>query len=80
MSEIPAEAGSRPATATPSSPLDALPEIGAPATRALNAAGYSTLRELVDVPRSDLARLHGIGPKALRILEEELERHGLRLA
>jgi hypothetical protein len=27
----------------------------------------------------DLAKLHGIGPKALRIIEDELERHGLAL-
>jgi hypothetical protein len=31
------------------------------------------------VPRSDLAKLHGIGPKALGIIEDELERHGLAL-
>jgi hypothetical protein len=59
--------------------LDSLPKIGAPATRALNAAGYSSLRQLAGVPRSDLAQLHGMGPKALRIIEEELEQHGLDL-
>ena len=61
------------------SSLDALPRIGAPATRALSAAGYTALRELADVPRSELAKLHGIGPKALRILDEALGEHGLRL-
>jgi hypothetical protein len=60
--------------------LDTLPSIGAPATRALHAAGYSSLRALAGVPRSELAGLHGVGPKALRILEEELGRHGLALA
>ena len=59
--------------------LDALPKIGAPATRALVAAGYPTLRLLAGVPRSELAELHGMGPKALGILAEELERHGLAL-
>jgi DNA-directed RNA polymerase alpha subunit len=59
--------------------LDSLPKIGAPATRALKAAGYSSLRQLASVPRSDLAQLHGMGPKALRIIEEELEQHGLDL-
>jgi 3-deoxy-D-arabino-heptulosonate 7-phosphate (DAHP) synthase len=61
------------------SSLDALPKIGAPATRALNGAGYTALRELAGVPRSELAKLHGMGPKALRILDEALAEHGLRL-
>jgi hypothetical protein len=56
--------------------LDSLPKIGAPATRALNAAGYSSLRRLAGVPRSELARLHGMGSKALRIIEEQLEQRG----
>jgi hypothetical protein len=59
--------------------LDTLPKISAPATRALNGAGYTSLRQLAGVPRSDLAKLHGMGPKALRIIEEELQRHGLAL-
>lgn len=62
-----------------SSPPEGLPKIGAPATRALNDAGYTTLSQLAGVPAADLARLHGMGPKALRIIEEELGRHGLHL-
>jgi hypothetical protein len=62
-----------------SSSLDTLPKIGAPATRALNAAGYTALRQLAGVPRAELAKLHGIGPKALRIIEAALETHNLRL-
>jgi hypothetical protein len=61
------------------SSLDALPKIGAPATRALNNAGYTALRQLADVPRAELAQMHGMGPKALRIIEAELRRHGLHL-
>ncbi|MEU8299630.1 DNA-binding protein [Micromonospora sp. NPDC048909] len=61
------------------SSLDALPKIGAPATRALHAAGYTTLRQLAGIPRSDLAGLHGMGPKALGILQAALEQHGLSL-
>ena len=61
------------------SSLDSLPKIGAPATRALNNAGYTALRQLADVPRAELAQLHGMGPKALRIIEDELRRHGLQL-
>jgi hypothetical protein len=60
--------------------LDGLPWLSAPATRALNDAGYTALNQLADVPRAELAKLHGVGPKALRIIEDELRRHGLRLA
>ncbi len=59
--------------------LDALPKIGAPATRALNNAGYTMLRQLAGVPRAQLADLHGMGPKALGIIEAALEHHNLRL-
>jgi 3-deoxy-D-arabino-heptulosonate 7-phosphate (DAHP) synthase len=60
-------------------PLDSLPSIGAPATGALKVAGYTRLRQLAGVPRADLAALHGVGPKALRILEEALDEHDLSL-
>jgi hypothetical protein len=56
-----------------------LPKIGAPATPALNAAGYTALRQLAGVPRAELARLHGMGPKAPGIIEAALEQHNLRL-
>ncbi len=47
--------------------------IGQPATRALNNAGYSTLDQLVHARASDLAALHGMGPKALGILKAALQ-------
>ena len=53
--------------------------IGAPATRALTAAGYTRLDQLAGVPEEDIARLHGMGPKAVRILREALEGRGLAL-
>lgn len=53
--------------------------IGAPATRALQGAGYSRLEELADVPAPELKRLHGMGPKALRLLQEALEETGRSL-
>jgi hypothetical protein len=56
------------------------PSIGAPATRALTAAGYTRLGQLADVPAADLEKLHGVGPKALRLLQEALEQHGMSLA
>src|SRR3954451_5370659 len=53
--------------------------IGAPATRALIAAGYSALRQLADVPASELQQVHGMGPKALARLQEALEQQGMSL-
>jgi predicted flap endonuclease-1-like 5' DNA nuclease len=61
------------------SDLDTMPRIGAPATRALASAGYTSLRQLAGVPRSELKKLHGMGPKALGILEAALAEHGLAL-
>jgi hypothetical protein len=59
---------------------DGLPRnIGAPATRALNAAGYTELRQLANVPAAELGKLHGVGPKALRLLQEALEARGMSL-
>jgi hypothetical protein len=53
--------------------------IGAPATRALTAAGYTELSQLAGVPAAELAKLHGVGPKALRLLQEELHDRGMSL-
>ena len=62
------------------SPDAGLPgNIGAPATRALTAAGYTELRQLAGVPAAQLKKLHGVGPKALRLLQEELQRQGMSL-
>jgi 3-deoxy-D-arabino-heptulosonate 7-phosphate (DAHP) synthase len=59
--------------------LDELPRISAPAVRALHNAGYTALRQLANVPRKQLAELHGMGPKALAIIEQALAEHGLHL-
>jgi predicted flap endonuclease-1-like 5' DNA nuclease len=61
------------------SSLDGLPNIGAPATRALNNAGYTKLRQLAGASRRELAALHGMGPKALEILQAALNEHGMVL-
>ena len=61
-------------------PDDGLPrEIGAPATRALHGAGYSRLAQLDGVAAEDLLRLHGVGPRAVRILTEALAGRGWKL-
>ncbi len=53
------------------------PKISAPATRALEAAGYTNLKQLTKVTEAELAQLHGMGPKALGILREALKAEGL---
>jgi hypothetical protein len=59
---------------------DDLPRIGAPATGALRLAGYTRLDQLAGVPERELAQLHGVGPKALRILRAALAERGLSFA
>jgi uncharacterized protein YdhG (YjbR/CyaY superfamily) len=56
------------------------PKTSAPAERALVQAGYSRLKELTKVTETEVARLHGMGPRALRILREALEAKGLSFA
>ena len=52
---------------------DALPTaIGKPATRALLLAGISTLSQVAQHTEAELLELHGVGPRALKILGEAL--------
>lgn len=55
---------------------DPFPKIGAPAIRALEEAGYTSLKQLTTVSEVELGRLHGMGPKALQILREALKSKG----
>ena len=57
-----------------------LPPIGRPANSALLAAGIGSLAEAAACSRSELLAMHGVGPKAVRILEAALEAQGLRFA
>ena len=57
---------------------DAFPRgIGNPATRALIAAGYTSVEQLSDICESDLLKLHGVGPKAIRIVKVTLAERSL---
>jgi uncharacterized protein YdhG (YjbR/CyaY superfamily) len=58
-------------------PNNGFPKIGAPATRALEAAGYSRLEQLTKVTEAEVSQLHGMGPKALGILRKSLKEKGL---
>jgi predicted flap endonuclease-1-like 5' DNA nuclease len=50
--------------------------IGKVATRQLAAHGYTTLDSLTKVSAEELLKIHGVGPKAIRILGEELAAQG----
>ena len=53
---------------------------GNPARRALELAGYTRLEHLAGERRAALAKLHGVGPGALRVLAEALAARGLSFA
>jgi uncharacterized protein YdhG (YjbR/CyaY superfamily) len=50
---------------------------GKPAQQALDAAGIATLGQLAKLAERDVAALHGMGPKAVSYLREELHCNGL---
>lgn len=50
--------------------------VGAPATRAFDAAGHRALEDLAGVSEKALLALHGVGPRAIKVLRE----HGVTLA
>lgn len=56
-----------------------LPPIGRPATRALVAAGITGLDQVAARSEADLLELHGVGPRAVRILAGALADQGRSL-
>jgi predicted flap endonuclease-1-like 5' DNA nuclease len=57
-----------------------LPPVGRPANSALLLAGITTLDQVAACRRRELLAMHGIGPKAIRILEAALAERGLTFA
>ncbi|MBB4635397.1 DNA-binding protein [Longimicrobium terrae] len=53
---------------------------GAPARRALVNAGITRLEQLSRVSERELLKLHGMGPRAVRLLRDILAGHGLGFA
>jgi predicted flap endonuclease-1-like 5' DNA nuclease len=51
--------------------------MGAVAPRALAAYGITRYEQLTEVTEKDLLAIHGVGPKAIRILRDELRTRGL---
>jgi hypothetical protein len=54
-----------------------LPKTSAPAQRALEGAGITSLKQLTNVTEAELLMLHGMGQKALGILRDALQTQGL---
>ena len=54
--------------------------IGKVARRELALNGYTHYEQLTKVTSAELLAIHGVGPKAVRILEEELTARGLSFA
>ena len=50
--------------------------LAAPARRALEGAGYSSLEQLSRATEAELKRLHGVGPMAIRVIETPWPRSG----
>lgn len=57
-----------------------LPNIGKVARRELASAGYTRLEQFSNVSEKELLNIHGVGPKAIRILREAMETKGLSFA
>ncbi len=56
------------------------PRIGKVARRELALNGYTRYEQLTSVTAAELLKIHGIGPKAIRILEAELAARKLAFA
>ncbi|MDF3304375.1 hypothetical protein P3H15_05010 [Rhodococcus sp. T2V] len=54
--------------------------MGKVSRRELASHGYTRFDQLTTVTATDLLKIHGVGPKAIRILEEELAARGLGFA
>ena len=54
--------------------------LGRPATRAFIAAGYTRLDQFATLKEADLLKLHGVGPKALRLIRSALNARGQSFA
>ena len=57
--------------------MTTLPQIGKPASRALNEINISTLEQVSKLDELNLSKLHGVGPKAINILKDALKDKGM---
>lgn len=56
------------------------PKTSEPATNALFAAGYKRLEDLTHATEAEIAGLHGMGPKAMRILKVAMAERNMDFA
>ena len=61
-------------------PKSDLPKLASPAQRALAGAGIERLGQLARFSEEQLKQLHGIGPNALKQLQQALQAKGLSFA
>lgn len=61
-------------------PVPDLPRIGRPATNALHEQGVTSLDQVAAMSERELLALHGVGPRAVRLLREALAEQGRDLA
>ena len=54
-----------------------LPPIGRPANSAFLEAGITTLEQVATHSRQELLAMHGVGPRAVRMLADALAERGL---
>ena len=70
-----------PVTAPGAEPADEWPlRYASPARQALRAIGVTHLTELTQYSEQELLKLHGVGPKAIRLFREALAARGLAFA
>lgn len=62
---------------TLNSEVSDIPKIGAPAQRALAAAGVKQLKDLTKYREQEVSMWHGIGPNALGKLRQAMSEKGL---
>ncbi|MFJ6674887.1 hypothetical protein ACIQMJ_27620 [Actinosynnema sp. NPDC091369] len=77
LSRVPQDLAARTVAAETAEPGEVgdLPQgIGRPATRALTALGVTTLAQVAELSDAELLAVHGVGPKAVRVLREALDR------
>lgn len=56
-----------------------LPKTSNPASRAFEIADITSLEQAGNTGEKALLALHGVGPKAIKILRAELAKHGLKM-
>jgi hypothetical protein len=54
-----------------------LAALSAPSRRAMEAAGIKTLKQLSGYTEKEIAGMHGVGPKVIRIMSELLKKENL---